>query len=129
MPQQVFAHEFTWKFAEVWKAEIASGEDKIAPWGDSLSGREKSWFDAVLTGQAKTMECGLEPVDVLEDFVRTLWSERLRRIRGGLPISGDGDADALRMKITLDLKRLNSVKWNTVKELVRDWMSFRPGLE
>ena len=129
LPQQVFAHDFTRRFAEVWKSEIASGEDKIAPWGDSLRGRERVWFDAVLTGQAKTMECGLEPVDVLEDFVRALWSERLRRIRGGLPISGDGDADAVRMKITLDLKRLNSVKWNTVKELVRDWMAFRPGLE
>lgn len=129
LPQQVFSHDFTRSFVEVWKAEIASGEDKMAPWGDSLRGRERSWFDAVLTGQAKTMECGLEPVDVLEDFVRTLWSERLRRIRGGLPISGDGDSDALRMKITLDLKRLNSVKWNTVKELVRDWIAFRPGLE
>ena len=129
LPQQVFSHDFTRRFVEVWKAEIASGEDKMAPWGDSLRGRERSWFDAVLTGQAKTMECGLEPVDVLEDFVRTLWSERLRRIRGGLPISGNGEADALRMKITLDLKRLNSVKWNTVKELVRDWIAFRPGPE
>ena len=63
----------------------------------------------------------MSPTDIARDFVRTLWVAHLKRVRGALPAAGDAEADLRRMKITLDLKRLNSVKWGNVKEMVREW--------
>ena len=122
LPECVFAHDFTRRFVGVWLYEIKNGGDLIAPWSGALEGRERVWFAAMLSRQGMAMECGLEPEKVLEDFVRTLWTACLRRIRGDLPAVGDEEADMRRMKITLDLKRINAVKWNTVKEIVRKWI-------
>ena len=122
LPADVFSHDFTRRFVGVWLHEIEKGDDLIAPWSGALEGRERDWFASMLARQGMAMECGLEPEKVLEDFVRTLWMARLKRMRGALPALGDDDADMLRMKITLDLKRLNAVKWSNVKEIVRKWI-------
>ena len=122
LPREVFAHDFTWAFVETRRTEITEGGDLIAPWSDALPPQERAWFDQLLLGQNRAMASGIEASDIAEDFVRALWIERLKRIRGDLPATGDAAADLKRMKITLDLKRLNSVKWSSVKDLVRDWM-------
>ena len=122
LPVGLFAHAFTRRFVGMWLDEIEKGGDLIAPWSGALDGRERGWFAAMLARQGMAMECGLEPEKVLEDFVRTLWTAHLKRVRGSLPAAGDETADARRIKITLDLKRLNAVKWNTVKEMVREWI-------
>ena len=46
----------------------------------------------------------------------------LRRVRGGLPAAGDAETARRRMQISMDLKRLQQVNWNAVKEMVRNWM-------
>ena len=125
LPREVFAHDFTWSFIETWRTEIAKGGDLIAPWSDALPPQERAWFDQLLLGQNRAMASGFEISDIAEDFVRALWVEHLKRLRGDLPASGDAAADLKRMKITLDLKRLNSVKWSSVKDMVRDWMQQR----
>ena len=122
LPCGVFSHGFTRRFVGVWLDEIENGYDMIAPWSKVLNARERGWFASMLARQSMTMECGLEPEKVMEDFVRTLWTAHLKRVRGALPAAGDESADMRRMKITLDLKRLNAVKWNTVKEMVREWI-------
>ena len=122
LPRFVFVHDFTWKFIETWRTEIVKGGDLIAPWSDALSPHERKWFDLLLVGQSKALESTLENSDILEDFVRSLWIDCLKRLRGSLAASGDADATARRMKITLDLKRLNAVKWSSVKEIIRDWI-------
>ena len=122
LPVGLFAHDFTRSFVGLWLEEIEKGGDLIAPWSKRLNGRERACFAAMLARQGMAMECGLEPEKVLEDFVRTLWMARLKRLRGSLPAVGDEAADMRRMKITLDLKRLNAVKWSTVKEMIRGWI-------
>ena len=42
--------------------------------------------------------------------------------RGSLPAGGGAEVDFRRVKISMDLKRLQQVKWNTVKEMVREFM-------
>ena len=122
LPAGMFVHAFTRRFVGMWLDEIENGGDLIAPWSRELDGREGGWFAAMLARQGMSMECGLEPEKVLEDFVRTLWMAYWKRVRGALPAVGDDAADKRRMKITLDLKRLNAVKWNTVKEMIREWI-------
>ena len=122
LPSFVFAHDFTRAFVESWRTEQVKGEDVIAPWGDSLRPQERTWFDRLLLGQSKVLESAMSPTDIAQDFIRTLWAAHLKRVRGSLPAAGDAEADLKRMKITLDLKRLNSVKWASVKEMVREWI-------
>ena len=122
LPETVFAHDFTRRFVATWRAEAAKGEDMMAPWSETLNPREREWFDRLLLGQGKTQESGLSATDILQELVRILWTDHLGRVRGGLPASGDAEADLKRMKISMDLKRLSSVRWATVKDMVRDWV-------
>lgn len=122
LPPEAFAHDFTRRFVDVWRDEIVRGEDTLVPWSAKLDARERGWFDALLLGQSKAGESALSATDILQDLIRSLWVDHLKRRRGRLPASGDAAADLERMKISMDLKRINSVKWHTVKELIREWL-------
>lgn len=121
LPREVFLHDFTWAFIETWRREIAEGADYVAPWSDGLLPTERAWFDRILLKQHHALESGLGIFEIAEDFVRKLWLDHLKRVRGNLPAVGDVAVDEKRLKITLDLQRLNTVKWATVKGLIRDW--------
>ena len=122
LPPHVFAHDFTRRFVETWRAEVVKNEDLLQDFAAQLDANGRSWFDAILLNSSKTQASGLSATDILQDFVRALWAEALRRLRGELPASGDPEADMRRMKISMDLKRLASVRWATVKEMIRDWL-------
>ena len=122
LPPKVFAHDFTRRFVETWRAEVVKNEDLLQDFAGKLGGHEREWFDSVLLGGNKTESSGLSPTDILQDFVRALWADELRRERGSLPASGDAEADLRRMKLSMDLKRLSSVRWSAVKDMIRDWL-------
>ena len=122
LPPKVFAHDFTRRFVETWRAEVVKNEDLLQGFAGKLKGHEREWFDSVLLGGSKTESSGLSPTDILQDFVRALWADELKRERGSLPASGDPEADLRRMKLSMDLKRLSSVRWAAVKDMVRDWL-------
>ena len=122
LPAKVFAHDFTRRFVETWRAEIAQGEDLLQGFAAGLEGHEREWFDVVLLGGGKTESSGLSATDIMQDFIRALWADELKRERGTLPASGDPEADLKRMKLSMDLKRLSSVRWAAVKEMVREWL-------
>ena len=122
LPPKVFAHDFTRRFVETWRAEVVKNEDLLQDFAGKLDGHEREWFDSVLLNGSKTESSGLSPTDILQDFVRALWADELRRERGSLPASGDAEADLRRMKLSMDLKRLSSVRWSAVKDMVRDWL-------
>ena len=122
LPPKVFAHDFTRRFVETWRAEVVKNEDLLQDFAGKLEGHEREWFDTVLLSGSKTESSGLSPTDILQDFVRALWADELKRERGSLPASGDAEADLRRMKLSMDLKRLSSVRWAAVKDMVRDWL-------
>lgn len=122
LPDKAFAHDFTRQFVETWRAENAKGEDLMQDFAAKLDGHARAWFDEVLLNAGKTQASALKTTDILEDFVRALWADALKRERGGLPAAGDPEADLRRMKISMDLKRLSSVRWAMVKDMIRDWM-------
>ncbi|MBQ0032077.1 MAG: DNA primase [bacterium] len=122
LPPKVFAHDFTRRFVETWRAEVVKNEDLLQVFAGKLEGHEREWFDSVLLSGSKTESSGLSPTDILQDFVRALWADELKRERGSLPASGDAEADLRRMKLSMDLKRLSSVRWAAVKDMVRDWL-------
>ena len=119
LPADVFAHDFTRGFVATWRDEAARGEDLFAAYADGLSGAARGWFDRLLLEAERTQASCLSATDILQDFVRALWCDCLRRVRGGLP-SGDPAAEARRMRLSMDLKQLQQARWNTVKQMVRD---------
>lgn len=119
LPREVFAHDFTWGFVEAWRAGVASGEDVLAAFADGLAPRERAWFDELMLSAGRTNASSLSPVEIMQDYVRALWCDCLKRRRGSLPAAGGPETDIERMTISADLKRLNMVKWHTVKEMVR----------
>lgn len=120
LPPGVFAHEFTARFVETWRSEVASGTDMMREFVDGLSERARAWFERIYLGSGKTLPCPREPEDILREFVRAIWGEFVRRERGELPAVGDAEAEIQRMKLTMDLKRLTSVDWESVKAIIRD---------
>ena len=123
LPPAVFVHDFTRRFVATWREEVASGEDRLAPWSETLTAAERPWFERLLLGQGKTQASALSPTDVCEDFVRALWADELKRRRGVLPASGDAEADMVRMKLSADIKRLSTIRWAAVKDLIRDYLA------
>ena len=122
LPAKVFGHDFTRRFVDTWRQESVENRDLFGDIADGLQGHERTWFDSILLGGGKSQASGLSATDILQDFVRTLWGDALKRRRGELPASGDDAADMERMKISMDLKRLQSVRWAAVKDMVRDFI-------
>ena len=122
LPERVFAHDFTRRFVETWRAEVVRNEDLLQTFASELPDSERTWFDAILLNAGKTQSSGLSATDILQDFVRSLWTDALKRERGSLPAAGDAEADMRRMKLSMDLKRLATVRWAAVKDMIRDWM-------
>ena len=91
----------------------------LAAFADGLAPRERGWFEELVLSAGRTDASTLTPVDIMQDYVRALWCDCLKRRRGALPAAGGPETDMERMKISADLKRLNMVKWHTVKEMVR----------
>ncbi len=119
LPQEVFHHNFTWRFVEAWRAGVASGEDTLAVFADSLGPLERGWFDELMLSAGRTNASSLSAVDIMQDYVRALWCDCLKRRRGALLADGGAATDVERIRISATLKRLNMVKWHTVKEIVR----------
>lgn len=122
LPGTVFAHDFTRRFVATWRMEVVQNTDLLQAFAAELDGSSRAWFDAILLNSAKTQASGLSATAILEDFVRSLWADALRRERGALPAAGDPEADLRRMKLSMDLKRLSSVRWAAVKDMIRDWL-------
>ena len=122
LPRKAFAHEFTARFVDIWRAEVVKGEDLFAAFAEGLGQRERKWFDCVLMETEKSSSSELDATDILQDFVRSIWIEALKRMRGELPASGDAEAEMKRLRMTTDLKRLARARWHDVKEIVTEYM-------
>ncbi len=122
LPSKVFSHPFVSAFVDAWRNEVAKGSDVMGDFADALDPEARAWFDAILLGAGKSQSSSMDATDILQNFVRVLWSEALKRRRGELPATGDESADIERMRISMDLKRLARVKWHDVKDLVRTYI-------
>ena len=122
LPDQLFEHPFTVGFVGNWRTQVTSGEETLSVYADSLGDVERGWFDKVLEDAGKAQASGLTTAEIMQNFVRSLWSDYLKRVRGSLPIDGGAETDVKRLKLSMDIKRICNVKWNTVKMMVRDLM-------
>jgi len=59
----------------------------------------------------------------MQDFVRGIWQDALRRRQGGLSATGDPQSDIERLALSQDIRQLNLVKWHSVKELIAGYIA------
>jgi DNA primase len=121
LPPEVFAHRFTRAFVECWLSLAQAAEDPFPKLRDSLVGREQDWLDRIFEESAsgRSLGSGETPAHNLENFIRDLWIDRLRRERSALPVS-DQSFEARRFEISYNMRRLKDVKWNSVKAMIRE---------
>ncbi|MBQ6915243.1 MAG: DNA primase [Kiritimatiellae bacterium] len=121
LPRKVFAHDFTARFVDTWRAEVACGQDLFADFAGKLAGREAEWFAGILKGAGKAESSGLGVTDILQEFVRHLWMAALNREKGALPASGDAEAEKRRLQISADVMRIAGARWHDVKKIVANY--------
>jgi len=122
LPRTAFGNDFTARFVAAWSDEAAAGEDRLSEFAEGLAVRERGWFDAVLRASGNASASALDSSDILRDFVRSLWTESLKRERGALPASGDPETERRRFAITTDLKRLSRADWRETMEIIKPYM-------
>ena len=128
LPPEVYVHPFTRAFVDTWRTGAVTGEDVFSAWSEKLSGDERGWFDAVLAEQQKSLSASLEPAEVMQDFVRFVWHDRLNRLRGELPAAADGETARLKLRLAMDAKRVMQIRWPEAKALVRAWRTELAGM-
>jgi DNA primase len=124
LPREVFSHPFTWRFTETWLAEADAEEDLFAGMREELDRDEASWLDRIFADGAagRTRQSGESEAHILEDFIRRLWIGRLKRQQGELPAAGNPETEAKRFEISYNIRRFRDLRWNQVKELIREIM-------
>ena len=120
LPDSVFSSEFTKRFAATWREESLKGEDMFAAFAENLSRYEREWFDKVLLGAGKTEASAMTPIEILHDFARKLWIERLKRERNSIALDASAESDIRRMKISMEIKRFASGAWDDVAKSIKE---------
>ena len=123
LPEQVFAHDFTVRFFRTWLDETASGNDGFSDFAGRLSQDDRKWLDSVLLESSKADASEQSATDNMQEFIRRLWSDVLLRRRGGLPAAGGEEAESERLRLSITAKRLATVRWNTVKDIIQQEMA------
>jgi len=118
LPPGVFAHGFTRKFVSAWLAGGRGDGDILAAFAAGLAPPSRTWFDRVIGDTGLTEVSALEPADILRDFARCIWSEALKRRRGGMSAAGDPGEEAARLDISIKLKRLRQADWRGAEAII-----------
>ena len=123
LPDSVFSHSFTVRFVRTWLDGTSSGEDGFHDFAECLAPEERKWLGSIQLESSKADASEQSATDNMQEFVRRLWSDALLRRRGGLPASGDEAAESERLRLSITAKRLATVRWNIVKDIVRQEMA------
>ena len=122
LPPKVFAHDFTRRFVETWRAEVVTGEYLVEKVPSSE--RERMWFGQIVTDAKLSQASGESEAGNLEKFVRNVWQDYLIRVQGALPaVTKDVEKENFRVELSCWVKFLNELKWSKVKDLIRKLLS------
>ncbi len=122
LPRQVFAHDLTRRFVEVWCDEVAKGEDLIGPFADSLPQEEREWLDKAISKQGNAEASGLGKEGVFAEMARFLWSAYIERELGAMPAVGDPETDARRIALSLTARAIKLSDWQNARQMILETM-------
>ena len=117
-PDGLFAHDLTRTFVRAYGRETRGEPDALANLGKKLSTMEALRLEEVFLAKERAALSELEPARILEDFLRRLWSEAVRRRLGELPIRGDAELERRRLDLSVRMRKFKSAPWKVASSLM-----------
>ena len=113
----VLSHPFTRQFVSAWRKGCVDGgslEDLL----DKLPPAERGWLNAILMTNDRSGLSELSPERILQDFLRQLWMEAVRRRQGALPSESTPENDLKRLNYSTCIRRLQRDTWKKASALM-----------
>ena len=113
----VLTHPFTRRFVAAWRAGCADG-GSLEALLDELPPTECAWLNAILMSNDRSGLSELSPERILQDFLRQLWMEAVRRRQGSLPAESTPENDLRRLNYSTCIRRLQRDPWTKASALM-----------
>ena len=117
-PAALFAHDFTRAFVDAYVRETRGEDDALAGLGKTLPAADVRLLEGIFVAKERAALSELEPRQILEDFLRRLWSEAVRRRLGALPVRGDEALERRRLELSVRMRKFKSAPWNVASSLM-----------
>ncbi|MBR1587826.1 MAG: DNA primase [Kiritimatiellae bacterium] len=113
----VLTHPFTRLFVAAWRKGCGDGGGLEALL-DELPPAECAWLNEILMSNDRSGLSELSPERILQDFLRQLWMEAVRRRQGALPAESTPENDLKRLNYSTCIRRLQRDAWNKASALM-----------
>ena len=117
-PDELFANDLTRAFIRAYAGETRGEPEALANLGKDLPAAEALRLEEVFLAKERAALSELEPARILEDFLRRLWSEAVRRRLGKLPVRGDAELERRRLELSVRMRKFKSSPWKVASSLM-----------
>ena len=121
-PDTIFIHALTRGFVRAYVQETRGNEQAMAELRGTLSETDGALLEGVFLSRERASLSELEPVRILEDFLRRLWVDAIRRCLGELPARGDAELERRRLSLSMRMRKLKNAPWQVARTLMVAWM-------
>ena len=120
LPIDILNSDFSRRFLSTWLDEAQKNEDLFAAFAENLSSYEREWFDKIYIGAGKTEACALTAKDILHNFIRTLWIEKLKRESNSISANESVESGLERLKLSMNIKEITRGSWEEVARIINN---------
>ena len=113
----VLTHPFTRQFVSAWRKGCEDGSS-LESLLDELPPAECGWLNEILIPNGRSDLSELSPDHILQDFLRQLWMEAVRRRQGALPVESTAENDLKRLNYSTCIRRLQRDPWKKASALM-----------
>ena len=117
-PDALFRHGLTQAFVRAYERETHGEPDALANLGKKLSPAEACRLETVFLARERAALSELSPSRILEDFLRRLWAEAVRRRLGELPLQGDAGLERRRLELSVTMRKFKSASWKVASSFM-----------
>ena len=121
-PDTIFRHALTRGFVRAYVQETRGNEQAMAELRGTLSETDGALLEGVFLSRERASLSELEPARILEDFLRRLWGDAIRRRLGELPARGDAELERRRLSLSMRMRKLKNAPWQVARTLMVAWM-------
>ncbi len=119
-PDTIFQHALTCGFVHAYVQETRGNEQAMAELRGTLSAADGALLEGVFLSRERASLSELDPARILEDFLRRLWGDAIRRRLGELPARGDAELERHRLSLLMRMKRIKSAPWTVAHTFMTD---------
>jgi len=117
----IFRHALTRGFVHAYVQETRGNEQAMAELRGTLSETDGALLEGVFLSRERASLSELEPARILEDFLRRLWGDAIRRRLGEMPARGDAELERTRLELSVRMRKLKNAPWPVARTLMVSW--------